>query len=579
MKFESTFAVVACVTVIATRDAQAQQYKLVGANDLGMHCMDKEYSVFSILPPFNVVGVQVVRTSGAGAPVLLDDATVRVTYEAVADGATSYNSTSLRGKTQFWQYAPALFGVQLPVGQGLTGLYMPADAPQPGPQALGYEPTSHSFRAFGIPITPIDDGLHTNPFPLMRFVARHTRTNALLASLDIVVPVATETDCQSCHVTGGIAALNPAIAWSSDTDLEVQAKRNVLLLHDHRQGTQLHASQPVLCASCHLSPPLEIGDSIGASLASSASQPGFAHAPLRPRRRAGEPQTMSAVMHRYHGRLHDGVGNPIFPPNGSSNDTCYKCHPGAITQCLRGAMKTGGMECASCHGDMLAVGGEHPLLPGGSLDGTNDGHARRPWMDVPRCQSCHTGDALSHLSAPDLMSAPDGIRLTQAWRIGDPSASPIRATNQRFAENVGTLYRASTGHGGLACEACHGSTHAEWPNADPMHNDNIAAMQLQGHTGTLIECSTCHATLPNSSTGPHGLHPVNSASFVHGHENQYKSNPAACQACHGTDLTGTVLARAATNRSFTIEDDEVVRIAKGTQVRCDMCHSMPGSDD
>jgi len=26
---------------------------LVGWNDLGMHCMDADYSVFSILPPFN----------------------------------------------------------------------------------------------------------------------------------------------------------------------------------------------------------------------------------------------------------------------------------------------------------------------------------------------------------------------------------------------------------------------------------------------------------------------------------------------------------------------------------------------
>jgi hypothetical protein len=33
---------------------------------------------------------------------------------------------------------------------------------------------------------------------------------------------------------------------------------------------------------------------------------------------------------------------------------------------------------------MLAVGGAFPMLPGGSIDGTNDGHARRPWLDLPR---------------------------------------------------------------------------------------------------------------------------------------------------------------------------------------------------
>ena len=37
------------------------QFQVLAANDLGMHCMDREFSVFSILPPFNVVNAQVVR--------------------------------------------------------------------------------------------------------------------------------------------------------------------------------------------------------------------------------------------------------------------------------------------------------------------------------------------------------------------------------------------------------------------------------------------------------------------------------------------------------------------------------------
>jgi len=28
---------------------------VLAANDLGMHCMDREFSIFSILPPFNVI--------------------------------------------------------------------------------------------------------------------------------------------------------------------------------------------------------------------------------------------------------------------------------------------------------------------------------------------------------------------------------------------------------------------------------------------------------------------------------------------------------------------------------------------
>lgn len=558
----------------AAPSASGQQYKVVGANDLGMHCIDREYSVFSILPPFNVVDVHVLRRPTSGSPLLLDDAAVRVTYEAVSDASGSANSTSL-GKTQFWDYVQQIFHVALPPGQGLTGLYMPADAPLPGPQPLSYLAAKQSFRAFGIPITPFDDALNVNPYPLMRVVARDAATNALLAYLDVVVPVSGETDCQSCHATGAIAAQDPAVTWSNAPDLEVQAKRNVLILHDLNQGTNLIAKQPVLCASCHLSPPLELAgpppvNPPGSGLSAGKAHRTGAHSPGH----LGQPKPMSTVMHAYHGALVGPSGQRVFPPGGSALDTCYKCHPGAITQCLRGAMATGGMECFDCHGDMLAVGGAFPLLPGGSIDGQADGEARRSWKDVPRCQSCHTGDALSHLSGADLVAAPDGIRLRQAWRIGDPSASPIRAVNQRFAENPNHSYKGSRGHGGLSCESCHGSTHAEWPNADPAHNDNVAAIQVQGHAGPLIECSACHATLGGAAGGPHGLHRVNSAAFVHDHDHYWESNPASCQACHGIGLTGTVLSRAAADRTFVVEGQNVF-LPKGVPVRCDTCHEMP----
>ena len=68
--------------------------------------------------------------------------------------------------------------------------------------------------------------------------------------------------------------------------------------------------------------------------------------------------------------------------------------------------------------------------------------------------------------------------------------------NQTFATNPDTpapglsLYRFSTGHGGLQCSACHGSTHAEFPSSHD--NDNIQSMQIQGHAGPLVECVSCH---------------------------------------------------------------------------------------
>jgi hypothetical protein len=531
---------------------------VLAANDLGMHCTDKEFSVFSILPPFNVVNAQVVKRDSKGRPFLADDVEVEVFYEEVADATGSTNSYSI-GKTEFWEYANSLFGVNLQEGEGLTGLYMPGDDPQSrGSQPMEFNTQKELFAAEGIPITPTDDNFVTNPYPLMRITAFDAQSGQELGHFDVVVPVATETDCQNCHKTEAMAADDPGIIWSQDPDLEIQSKINILKLHDAELGSNLEASQPVLCAQCHYSPALDlngtgpVGDQVG-------------------------KPTFSNVMHEYHGELDDN-GVPVFPPNAPVDDTCYQCHPGNITQCQRGAMKTGGMDCNDCHGDMLAVGGKFALLPGGSIDGNNDGDPRRPWKDLPRCQSCHTGDALNYLSGPTLVADPDWpFRLRQAYQTGDDSASPLLASNKRFAEDTNTLFRFSKGHGEIACEGCHGSTHAIWPNADDGANDNQAVMRLQGYIGTIIECNVCHesGSFPRTINGPHGLHNVNDSHWYDdGHEDFYENNKNNCKACHGEDLKGTPLAKIPNSRSFRVED-KTVNYAKGDLVRCDDCHGMP----
>ncbi len=539
-----------------TQPPVAETAKVLAANDLGMHCMDREFSVFSILPPFNVVNAQVVKRDNDGRPYVADDTEIEVFYEAVADASGSINTTSI-GKTDFWTYANALFGVALPEGQSLTGLYMPADDPQVrGSQPMEYSLQKEMFTAEGIPITPTDDTLIDKPYPLLRISAVDAQSGETIGHLDVVVPVATETDCQNCHRTGAMAAVG--VGWSIDPDLEIQSKINILRLHDDENNTSLEASQPVLCARCHYSPALDLagtgpaGDQVG--------KPVF-----------------SNVMHEFHGELQDN-GLPVFPPDDQVENTCYQCHPGSITQCQRGAMKTGGMDCNDCHGDMLAVGGASDLLVGGSIDGTNDENPRRPWVDLPRCQSCHTGDAVDFLSGPNLVADPDWpFRLRQAYATGDDSASPLLALNTRFAEDTNTLFRFSKGHGEIACEACHGSTHAIWPNDMNAANDNEAARQLQGFTGTIIECSVCHApdSLPTTTSGPHGLHTVDDSRWYDdGHEDAYEGDKNSCKACHGFYLAGTPLARMPTSRSFRVEDNTVT-YARGDLVRCDRCHGMP----
>jgi hypothetical protein len=390
-------------------------------------------------------------------------------------------------------------------------------------------------------------------YPLLRFGA-YDKGGTLLAATDIVLPVSDETSCQNCHATGRVAAPTGDLPWSSDPDLEAQSRRNILILHNARHGTNLQP--PTLCAGCHYSTALDLADVGG------PSGPQVGH------------RTSSSVMHSFHadkmGSLNDApvpVGGVVPAPTAQS---CYQCHPGAVTQCLRGAM-TAKVTCQNCHGTMAAVGGQFPLLVNGSLDGTNDGQPRRPWIDLPRCQSCHANDAMSKtvLANPPPLAA-DGLRFNEAFRAGDPSASPILATNVRFASEPGKLYRRSKGHGGLQCEACHGSTHAIWAAND---NDNVAAISLQGHAGTISECSTCHLAPPSPGLGgPHGMHPVG-ASWVEDHGDRAESQLAACRACHGANDRGTVLSRMFMTRTL-----DGRTLAAGTAIGCYNCHDGPGGD-
>jgi len=530
---------------------------VLAANDLGMHCLDRDFSVFSILPPFNVIHAQVLNRNASGAPQLLDDTSIDVRYDGISDASGSINTYSATGplsKTNFWDWADQLFGTSLTNGQGLTGLYMPGDDPlNRGPQPMAYDPVEQWFAAEGIPATPVDDSGNTNPFGLMRISALDTGGQQA-GYLDVVVPVATETDCQACHKTGGIAAQGGG--WSNAADLEVQSKINILRLHDQENHTSLEASQPVLCAQCHYSPALDL-----AGTGPTTSLP-----------------TFSKTIHSFHGKLRDNQGQPVLTADIGGN--CYQCHPGHITQCLRGAMANGGMDCFDCHGDLASVGGDYPLLAGGSIDGANDGNTRRPWQDLPRCQSCHTGDAVSYLnSGTGLMhDATWPFRLVQAYRTGDLSASPVAAPASRFAENSQSLFRFSKGHGGIFCEGCHGSTHAIWPNGDPAANDNVAAISLQGYPGVIKECTVCHpaGSLPATSNGPHGLHNIADARWYSedGHGDRYERDKNACKACHGTDLNGTPLSRVSVARSLSAEG-HTVNFAAGDMVGCNHCHERP----
>jgi len=139
------------------------------------------------------------------------------------------------------------------------------------------------------------------------------------------------------------------------------------------------------------------------------------------------------------------------------------------------------------------------------------------------------------------------------------------------------LYRFSFGHGGLACEACHGSTHAEYP---ALHrNDNLQSQAVQGHAGVLAECAACHTQTapPAGLGGPHGLHPIGQ-SWIDGHQSVAGSQPAACRACHGADSRGTVLSLS--QADWTASTDFGSRhFWRGFRISCYACHNGPDSED
>ncbi|MFP5259311.1 MAG: hypothetical protein ACLGQH_09835 [Acidobacteriota bacterium] len=588
-RYKDVWLALVCLTFFglnaqaATQDPLADpDHQVFAFNDLGMHCYDKDFSVFSLLPPFNIVHAQVVNK--ATKPILLNDTQINFTYSAIADPSGSINTTSI-GKTNFWTYLTKLFGVTQPLDTGILGYKMPNA--NFGPQPLApYDPNYKWFSATGVPLTNIDDKRNVNSFPMMNILAEDKISLAWSTSLNIVLPVSSEMNCVSCHETAAFVPLNPGSAsdasppprltsltpdsFSTNPDADIRFRENILILHDAFNATTLHdqylAGNPTLCASCHYSKALDLEGT-------GPQGPQLNHIYL------------SNGMHKHHGTawpMMDGIGTYVVPIPGTGVTQCYYCHPGNDTQCLRSVMAVNGMQCQSCHGELLQVGGFTPQLgqPGfvdPYLPNVNDpslvvkltttGAQRRPWVDMPKCQSCHSGDALSHLG--------DNLVGQMAYDPNDPAATPLIATNQRFAENPGQLFRFSGTHGGMACQACHGSPHAEWP-ARISTNDNITAFQIQGHTGEIAECGACH--LPGLSPGlggPHGLHNVNDTGWISQHGLFLRRNQTTCMTCHGKDLNGTILSRAKDDRTLPRSKSlggEAI-FTTGTPVSCYGCHT------
>jgi hypothetical protein len=364
------------------------QPTLIGWNNLGMHCMDDDYSVLTILPPFNTVDAQFIDAAGH---LVKSGAGVNITFEAIADPDGSINRTAI-GKTNFWDHVLASYGAPLAPDVGLFGTRMPGVANTPQPMV--FSSAFNWFEALGVPIAPVDDSGRRNTYPLMRLTAKSS-AGTVLATTDVVLPVSGEMDCRACHGSGAGPDARPAAGWVNDPHPSRDYRLNILRLHDEKQlanpdftaalaangfradglfPTATAAATPILCAKCHASEALGTGGAPGTS-------------------------PLTRAMHAKHSQVINPA-NQLPLDNVANRSACYTCHPGSTTRCLRGEMGaavasdgTAAMQCQNCHGTMSQVGAAN----------------RIGWLDEPQCGNCHTGTATQNNGAIRFLSVFDAL--------------------------------------------------------------------------------------------------------------------------------------------------------------------------
>lgn len=311
-----------------------------GYNELGMHCMNEDFSEFMILPPFNTLRAQVVQR-GVEPQVLTSGLTVRYSLPG---------NTHSSDKTNFWAYSTALFGVSIPPDVGLTGNGLAGTM-------TSRTPGANDWEASGVPVTPIDDTGRENPYPMA--LIEVLRSGSVQAATQAVVPVSWEISCNICHANPGVSV-----------------GRDILTKHDARHGTSLVNQMPVNCSSCHADPALGAPGVPGVknlSLAmhgSHTSRMGPAnlavncyacHPGVRTQCQRDTHSARGMNCYSCHGQMTD-VANPVRRP-WQDLPRCADCHqanhptwefeqPGVL---FKNSVGHGGVKCVSCHNSPHAV--------------------------------------------------------------------------------------------------------------------------------------------------------------------------------------------------------------------------------
>lgn len=384
-------------------------------NDLGMHCLNPSYDTLVILPPYNTVWAQVIER---GSPPRIVTQGIGVEYRIVGN-TFSYGKGQYG---QFWDNAQALFGATPARDHGLNLVDPSISNGLAG--AMAVAASGDHFEAVGIPLVPMDDAGTWNPFQVAEVTVKDA-SGATLATTRTTVPTSDEIDCGRCHAPGG------------------DAFADILAKHDAREGTVLAAKRPVLCASCHGSPALNLPSKAG----------------LR---------YLSLAVHAFHGANAPGA-------------RCYDCHPGARTQCSRSlphAAPDG--NCTTCHGQLTDVGAA----------------GRVPWVNEPACAKCHdaaipqvgTGAALYRNAAGH-----GGVACPACH--GSPHAMhPSRVASDDFAVVQDQGKAKTLGSCGVCHDTSRGGGAAEFGE------------EHGGASGRSTACHVCHTSVPSDTARwPHAF--------------------------------------------------------------------------
>jgi len=309
-------------------------YVVFGYNELGMHCMNSDFSEMMVLPPFNSLRAQLVRR-GSSPDIETSTGDWEVRYFIPSN-------THSADKTNFWEYPQPLLGpAPSPdigiTGNGLSGTMVPTG--------------ENDWVATGIPLVPIDDSGKENPYPLATIEVHRRSTGALVARTQAVVPVSTELSCNLCHNA-------PDVSTATD----------ILQAHDRLHGTDLVNHKPVLCADCHSSNALgapgvpnvpSLSSSIHSAHASRMDAIDIAQKcyACHPGVRTNCQRDLHAASNigctTCHGTM-TAVGNPARRP-WIDEPRCGDCHsrpgfdfeePGKLFRFSRGH---GNVHCAACH--------------------------------------------------------------------------------------------------------------------------------------------------------------------------------------------------------------------------------------